>query len=209
MLEDENTSPTDTRPARRPRSDGVRSRGAILRTAAELATVEGLEGLSIGRLATATGMSKSGIYAHFGSKQELQLATIEEADGIFRAAVIDPALEASGPYAQLLMLCDRYLDHLRQRVFPGGCFFAGVALEMGTRPGPVRERVAAFQRELFGLVAGLVTQAQQDGHLQGEDPTGLTFEITAQFLAASAGFVLNDDPAVLELASGVLHRRLA
>lgn len=94
-----------------------------------------------------------------------------------------------------MALGDRYLDHLRDRVFPGGCFFATAVLEMGTGPGPVRERVAAFQRELFGLIAGLVAAAQQEGGLVGEEPRALAFEINAQFLAASAAFVLADDPA--------------
>ena len=107
-----------------------------------------------------------------------------------------------------MALGDRYLDHLRDRVFPGGCFFATAVLEMGTGPGPVRERVAAFQRELFGLIAGLVAAAQQEGGLVGEEPRALAFEINAQFLATSAAFVLADDPRVLELARSILHRRL-
>ena len=190
------------------RADGARTRSAILRRAAELASVEGLEGLSIGGLAAAIGMSKSGIYAHFGAKEELQLATIEEADRIFHEVVVDPALAEPDPHAQLVALGDRYLDHLRDGVFPGGCFFATAALEMGTRPGPVRERVAVFQRELFGLIAGLVGGAQAQGRLPGEDPRMLAFEVNAQFLAASAAFVLNDDPGVLELARAILHQRL-
>src|SRR5579862_227970 len=92
-----NASTPTERPARarRPRSDGERSRNAILREAAQLATVEGLTGLSIGRLAEAVGMSKSGLFAHFGSKQELQLATIETADAIYNEQVVEPALLAS------------------------------------------------------------------------------------------------------------------
>ena len=80
------------RAQRRPRSDGERTRGAILRAAASLATIEGLDGLSIGHLAGAIGMSKSGLYAHFGSKQELQLATVDEAERILQAEVVQPAL---------------------------------------------------------------------------------------------------------------------
>src|SRR6187397_1042480 len=94
------------RPARRSRTDGERTRGTILRAAASLATVEGLEGLSIGNLAAAIGMSKSGLYAHFGSKEELQLATVEEADRIFQEEVVQPALAAPPGRAQLVAICE-------------------------------------------------------------------------------------------------------
>src|SRR6476661_7012426 len=131
--------------ARQPRADGERTREAIVREAVSLATLDGLEGLSIGNLAHALDMSKSGIYAHFGSKEALQLATVDEAERIFRAEVIDPALAAAPGIAQLVAVCDAFFDYLVRRTFPGGCFFAGALLEMGTRPGPVKERVAAFQ----------------------------------------------------------------
>src|SRR5881394_3994158 len=124
---------------RKQREDGMRTRKAILREAVSLATVEGLEGLSIGGLAKALGISKSGLYAHFGSKQELQLATVDEAERIFDAEVIEPAVAAAPGLAQLVALCDAFFDHLLRHTFPGGCFFAGAVLEMGTRPGPVKE----------------------------------------------------------------------
>src|SRR5579885_2105274 len=108
---------------RKPRSDGERSRRTILDTAAKLATVEGLEGLSIGRLADHIGMSKSGLYAHFGSKEELQLATIDTANGIFEAEVIAPAERAATPLEQIELLCEQFLSHVERGVFPGGCFF--------------------------------------------------------------------------------------
>src|SRR3954466_12115659 len=135
---------------RKQRADGERTREAIVRTAVSLATVDGLEGLSIGNLAHALEMSKSGIYAHFGSKQDLQLATVDEAGRIFQAEVIEPALVAAPGLGQLVALCDAFFDHLARRTFPGGCFFAGAVLEMSTRPGPVKEQIAAFQ---VGLTA--------------------------------------------------------
>lgn len=190
------------------RSDGARTRAAILAEAARLASVEGLEGLTIGRLAAALRMSKSGLYAHFGSKVELQLATIDTADEVFRREVIALALAATPGRPQLLALCDAYVAHLRGRTFPGGCFFATAALEMGTRPGPVRDRIAEFQRMLVGLIVGFVTTAQERGELVGEDPRGLAFEINGQFLAANAGFNLSGDEGVLDLAVFVLHRRM-
>src|SRR5262249_48938106 len=110
-------------PERRPRSDGVRSRNAILAAAAELATGEGLEGLSIGRLAEHVGMSKSGLYAHFGSKEELQIATVDTARQIFDREVTDRAAKAPEGVARLRATCEAFLDYLVREVFPGGCFF--------------------------------------------------------------------------------------
>lgn len=196
------------RPTRAVRADGARTRAAILHQAARLASVEGLEGLTIGGLAAALSMSKSGLYAHFGSKVELQLATIDEAARVFAAAVIAPALAAEPGRPQLVALCDAYLAYLRRRTFPGGCFFAAAAMEMGSRPGPVRDRIAGFQRELMGLTSGFVRAAQQHGALLHEDPNALAFEINGQFLAANAGFNLTGDSGVLDLAASVLHRRL-
>src|SRR5438132_1919164 len=107
---------------RKPRSDGERSRRTILDAAAKLATVEGLDGLSIGRLADHIGMSKSGLYAHFGSKQELQLAAVEAAVEVFADAVIRPAREAESPLTRLEALCGNFFAYLEKPVFPGGCF---------------------------------------------------------------------------------------
>jgi AcrR family transcriptional regulator len=205
-------SPTDsqeTRAPRRPRADGERTRGAILRAAASLATVDGLEGLSIGNLAAAIGMSKSGLYAHFGSKQELQLATVQEAGRIFADEVVQPALAAPAGLAQLAAVCEAFFEHLQRRTFPGGCFFAGAALEMGTRPGPVKEAVAGFQAGFVDLLRGFAATAIGQHELPpGEDPDQLAFELNGIILAADANFVLHDDPAVLGLARQVVHRRL-
>src|SRR4051795_12861489 len=130
---------------RQRRADGERTRSAILRGAASLATVDGLEGLSIGNLAAATGISKSGLYAHFGSKQELQLATVDEAERILTAEVVQPALAARPGLGQLAAVCEAFFSYVQRRVFPGGCFFVATALEMGARPGPVKDRIAAVQ----------------------------------------------------------------
>jgi AcrR family transcriptional regulator len=198
-----------SRPTRHPRADGERTRAAILRTAASLATVDGLEGLSIGHLAAATGISKSGLYAHFGSKQELQLATVEEAERILTAEVIQPALAARPGLVQLAAVCEAYFSYVQRRVFPGGCFFAATALEMGTRPGPVKDRVAAIQSGFTTLLQGFaVTAAEQHELPVGEDPGRLAFELHAILLAADTKFVLHDDPAVLDLARQVVRQRL-
>src|SRR5881628_977116 len=144
---------------RRPRADGERTRGTILRAAASLATVDGLEGLSIGNLAAAIGMSKSGLYAHFGTKLELQLATVGEAERILAEEVVQPALAARPGLGQLAAVCEAFFSYVERRVFPGGCFFAATALEMGARPGPVRDRVAAIQSGFTELLRTFATTA--------------------------------------------------
>jgi AcrR family transcriptional regulator len=198
-----------SRAQRHPRADGERTRGAILRAAASLATVDGLEGLSIGNLAAAIGMSKSGLYAHFGSKQELQLATVEEAEGIFAEEVVQPALAARPGLAQLVAVCEAFLDYLQRRTFPGGCFFAATALEMGTRPGPVKERVAAIQSGFAALLRDFAATALEQHELPPrEDSDLLAFELHGILLAADTKFVLHDDPTVLDLARQVVHQRL-
>jgi AcrR family transcriptional regulator len=194
---------------RKQRSDGERTREAIVRRAVSLATVDGLEGLSIGNLANSLDMSKSGIYAHFGSKQELQLATVDEAERIFHAEVIEPAVTAPAGLTQLVALCDCFFDYLERRTFPGGCFFAGAVLEMGTRPGPVNERVAAFQLGFTAIIRQqIVTALEQHELPKDEDPDGLTFEISGMILAANANFVLRQDPAGLTMAKNTVRRRL-
>src|SRR6201989_3190206 len=143
---------------RRRRSAGERSRNAILREAAQLATVEGLNGLSIGRLADAVGMSKSGLFAHFGSKQELQLATIEVASAIFSEQVLEPALVPPPALERLRLLADGYLRYVQAANFPGGCFFASIAAEMDTHPGPVRDVAVGFMDDCVAPVAPEVSE---------------------------------------------------
>jgi AcrR family transcriptional regulator len=198
-----------SRAARQPRADGERTRAAILHAAASLATVEGLEGLSIGHLAAAIGMSKSGLYAHFGSKQELQLATVEEAKRMLDDEVIAPAVAGRPGRAQLATVCEAYFGYVQRRVFPGGCFFAATALEMGTRPGPVKDRLAAIQSGFTALLRTFAATALEQHELPAdEDPDRLAFELHAILLAADTKFVLLDDPAVLDLARQVVRQRL-
>ena len=194
---------------RKQRTDGVRTREAIVREAVSLATVDGLEGLSIGNLAHALDMSKSGIYAHFGSKQDLQLATVDEAARIFHSEVIEPALASSAGLDQVVAVCDAFFDHLGRRTFPGGCFFAGAVLEMGTRPGPVKEQIAEFQTGFTGVIRQFVVTAIERHQLpDDEDPDALAFELNGIILATNAHFVIHQDPTVLEMAKQVVRRRV-
>ena len=195
---------------RKRRSDGERSRNAILREATQLATVEGIDGLSIGRLAEAVGMSKSGLFAHFGSKEELQLATIDAASAVYNDVVVEPALSAPTARERLQQLPENFLRHLEDDVFPGGCFFASVAAEMDTHPGPVRDRAVQFTQAWFGLLVRAVQDAQAEGVIDpSEDPAQLAFELNAYLLLANAQFVATGERLPLERARHALDRRLA
>jgi AcrR family transcriptional regulator len=195
---------------RRRRSDGERSRRRILRAAANLATVEGLEGISIGSLAEHIGMSKSGLYAHFGSKEQLQLATIDAALEILEAEVVRPAQEASDPLERLRRLYERFLDYIERRVFPGGCFFASADAELGMQAGPVKERIAELQLAWGANVEQLVREAQATGALPAkDDPAQVAFELDAYAMMGDIAFVLHDDPTFLEHARAAIARRLS
>ena len=200
--------PAKPRP-RRHRGDGERRRQAILRGAAELATVEGLDGLSIGRLADHIGMSKSGLYAHFDSKEDLQLATIEEAQDIFVREVIAPAMAQRDGVARILGLGDAFLSHLERRVFPGGCFFAAAAAEFDTHDGRVRERIRDFFERWLQDIAAMVREAQRRGEIEESvDAEQLAFEIDSLLLGANAGFVLFADSSALQKAQAGIRQRL-
>jgi AcrR family transcriptional regulator len=195
---------------RRVRSDGERSRRTILDAAARLATVEGLDRLSIGDLAAHVGISKSGLYAHFRSKEELQLATIDRAEEIFDEVVVAAAASAEPGIASVIALADAFLDHLDQRVFPGGCFFACASAEVQARPGAVKDRIAAFDGRWRERFVRQLRTAQSAGALSaGSDLDQLFFEIDAYLLYAHAAFGFRTDPAVLGRARDAVRERLA
>jgi len=205
-----NSLPARSNEAKPRLSKGQSSRAAILDAAARLATLEGLDGLSIGELAAELGMSKSGLYAHFKSKEELELATIETAAAIFNREVLQPASTARAGIEQLRRLAGSFLSHLERKVFPGGCFFAAVAAELDTRPGPVRDRVASV---LDAWVARL-RQCIRDAQAQREiDPDAqvdqVVFEIQAMLLAANFLFVMTNDPTRLTQARRGVENVLA
>jgi AcrR family transcriptional regulator len=194
---------------RKPRADGVETRRAILQAAANLATTRGLEGLSIGELAQHIGMSKSGLYAHFKSKEELELATIETAAEIFERDVLAPASESPGGLARILALGEAFLRHLERRVFPGGCFFATVAVELAGRPGRTRDRVMALQQRWLDQFAQALDQARDGGELPRDaDIDQMLFEITAMLVRANFTWVAAGDPHVLDQARTGIHHVL-
>jgi AcrR family transcriptional regulator len=154
-------------------------------------------------------MSKSGLYAHFGSKQELQLATIESARETFVAEVLMPALRAPRGIQRLLAACEEFLSHVERRVFPGGCFFSAAAADVGTRPGPVRDSIAAQQREWLALLERLAREAEELGELDpATDPAQLAFELQALLVAANTSFILQGDTGAFERARRAIRERL-
>jgi AcrR family transcriptional regulator len=182
---------------------GAETRTAILDRAVDLASVEGLEGLTIGRLAAELEMSKSGLFAHFGSKQELQLAVVNAAAQRFRLAVVEPAMGAPDGAPRLRAMADGYLAHLDSDPYPGGCFWAATSAEYDDRPGPVRDAIAAA---LDSWLAELERQAEI---AEVEDPGRLAFELYAVVMAVNSRYRLSGDRKVFEYAREALERLLA
>jgi AcrR family transcriptional regulator len=189
---------------------GDRTRRAILTSAVNIASVEGLEGLTIGRLASELEMSKSGLFAHFGSKEELQVSTVRAAAAIFVQRVVRPAEERAEPgIARLQALLDLWLEYMERGIFAGGCFFAAATVEMDGRPGPVRDAVAAQMSNWAGLLADYARTAIERGELAPDtDPDQLAFELDALGTAVNSGWQLHEDAAVFERGHKAIRRRL-
>jgi AcrR family transcriptional regulator len=204
---DSHSSKEDKRAARKPRADGMESRRTILLAAANLATTRGLEGLSIGELAQHIGMSKSGLYAHFKSKEELELATIETAAEIFERDVLAPAGTSRGGLPRVVALCDAFLGHLERRVFPGGCFFATVAVQLASRPGRPRDSVMALQMQWNQQFVQALGQAVAAGELPPDsDIDQIVFELTAMLVRANFAWIASGETRVLEQGRlGIRH----
>jgi AcrR family transcriptional regulator len=167
---------------------GAQTREAILERAVDLASVEGLEGLTIGRLAAELRMSKSGLFGHFGSKQELQLATIGAAAERFKGKVIDPALEFPDGAPRLRAMADRYLDQLGD--YSGGCFWAATSAEYDDRPGPVRDAIA-------GALDAWLGELERQARVAGvENPERFAFELYSLVMGANSRYRLSGREAV-------------
>src|SRR5262245_34921675 len=188
------SSPTRTR-----RSDGARTHEAILEASAKLASIEGIHGLTIGRLAEELGVSKSGLFAHFGSKEALQLETIQAAQKIFAREVVQPARASPEGLPRLEALFEAFFSYLERGVFPGGCFFAGLLADEGPRSGPVHEVAEHLEREWVDFMNELVREAREKGHIKKDvDAEQLSFELYAYLELTDYHFVLFRDPAVLD-----------
>ena len=186
------------------------TRRSILARAVDIASVDGLEGLTIGRLADALSLSKSGLFAHFGSKQDLQLAVVETAADIFTESALAPAASAAPGLPRLLHLSRSWLRHVEEVPFRGGCFFAAVALEVDDRPGRVRDRVLALTRGWVEMLEKEAQAALDDGDLEADaDPSQVAFEIHAFLQEANRSFQLHGEPDAFRRAATAIHRTLA
>ncbi|MBW9095551.1 TetR/AcrR family transcriptional regulator [Microbacterium jejuense] len=198
-------APTDRRRVR-----GDESRRAILTHAVDTATVDGLDGLTIGRLADASGHSKSGIATLFGSKEQLQLAVVAAAREVFIDAVIAPA-RATTPrgLVRVCTLLSAWLAYSRDRVFRGGCFFAATSVEFDAKPGAVRDAVVAASSEWEDYLAGSLQHAMDAGELPLlDDARQLTFEMVAFLEAANTRSLLHESAEPYERAEVALRSRL-
>lgn len=181
---------------------GAATRAAILDRSLGLATAEGLEALTIGRLAADLQMSKSGVFAHFGSKQDLQLATVAAAARRFRANVLEPALAAPEGAARLRAVTAGYLADIDAEPDRGGCFWGSTSAEFDDRPGPVRDAIAGA---LDAWVGELARQARIAG---AEDPEQLAFELYSLVMGANARYRLSGDRRAFAQARGAIGARL-
>ena len=192
-----------------PATKSARTRSSILERAVDLASLEGLQGLTIGRLADELNMSKSGLFAHFGSKEELQLATVEAASKRYIAEIFTPALREPRGFPRLVAICRSWLAYVRGAVFPGGCFFAAASFEYDGRPGPVRDQIRTLMDDWIGALERAVRMAQDEGHLSRDvDPAQLAFELNALFFGANFAFHLRGDQSAIEKAERAALSRL-
>jgi len=196
---------TNKHSTRRPR--GLKTRSAILRKAVNIASLEGLEGLTIGKLASTLRISKSGLFAHFGSKEDLQCAVVDEARDIFVEKVVRPAAQLRG-LPLLRALCENWLSYGEQKTFPGGCFFSAASLEFDDRPGPVRDRVVGLMKKWLGNLERAARDAQDAGEIHKEaDVRQLAFEIQALAMGGNwSSRLFRDQSAFRWAQAAILHR---
>jgi AcrR family transcriptional regulator len=188
----------------------TKTRREILQVAVDVASAEGLEGLSIGRLAAELKMSKTGIFSHFGSKEQLQLATVEIAKQIFVERVVQAALESPRGVSRLKAMLDNWLGYVERVVFRGGCFFAAAAAEFDSRPGTVRDQIAELTKAwMVGLQEEIVFAQSKKEILASIKPAQLAFELHAYVQEANWVFKLFNDKSAFLLARRAIADRIA
>jgi AcrR family transcriptional regulator len=186
------------------------TRREILRVAVDIASAEGLEGLSIGRLAAELEMSKTGIFAHFGSKEQLQLATVETAKQIFLEKVVQPALKSARGLPRLKAMLEHWLGYVERIVFRGGCFFAAASAEFDSRPGAVRDQIADLTKAWMVGLQEEIAFAQSKKEIQTSlKPAQLAFELHAYVQEANWAFKLFNDKSAFLLARRAIADHLA
>jgi AcrR family transcriptional regulator len=187
--------------ARRTALQVAGSRAQTLDAAVQLASVVGLDGLTIGRLAEELGMSKSGLVGRFGSKEQLQLAALELASSIFREVVYEPAATQPRGLSRLNAICDAWIDYLGHPPFRGGCFLTTASVEFDARPGSVNEAVRSVMSRWLGVLERNARTAIENGELsQGTDPKDVAFTINALAVGANCHYQLYRDPKALRRA---------
>lgn len=187
-----------------------RTREEILRVAMDIASAEGLEGLSIGRLATELQMSKTGIFAHFGSKEQLQLATVDAARQVFLEQVVKPSLEHSRGIPRLRAMLDNWIGYVERIVFRGGCFFAAASAEFDSRPGPVRDAIARLTKAWLVALKREIDFARASTQLRPSvNSAQLAFELHAYVQEANWAFKLFNDKSAFPRARRAIISRLA
>jgi AcrR family transcriptional regulator len=185
------------------------TRAAVTEAAVDRASIEGLEGLTIGRLAGEVEMRKSSLFSLFGSKEELQLATLEAAIEQFRDEVWGRVADEQPGIARLLALCDSWLAYHEREVLPGGCFLTTATIEYDARPGPLRDVVAGSIDRWLGVLEREVVLAIDAGELPSDyEPADVAFQLNALAAAASYGFQLSRDPEVFARARRSMRRAL-
>jgi AcrR family transcriptional regulator len=195
--------------ARRAASEVAGSRAETLDAATRLASLVGLEGLSIGRLAGELEMSKSGLVGRFGNKQQLQLAALDLAAQTFRRTVYDPAAERPAGLRRLEAICDAWIAYLRSPPFPGGCFLTTVSVEFDSRPGLVNRAVKRVMRQWLRVLEREARTAVHQGELQPDvDPKDVAFALNALAVGANCDFQLHRDPGALERARRAMSTML-
>lgn len=184
------------------------TRREILHIAVDIASAEGLEGLSIGRLASELQMSRTGIFAHFGSKEQLQLATVETAKEIFLEQVVQPSLHSPRGLARLKAMLESWIGYVERIVFRGGCFFAAASAEFDSRPGAVRDQIAALTKTWMAGLEEEIAFAQSRKEIQASvEPAQLAFELHAYVQEANWAFKLfNDKSAFLRARRAIADR---
>jgi AcrR family transcriptional regulator len=194
---------------RRPAAAVAEARAAVTEAAVDRASVEGLEGLTLGALADEVEMRKSSVFSLFGSKEELQRATLQAAVHQFTEQVWGPVADEEAGLPRLLALCDSWLDYHRRESLPGGCFLTTATIEYDARPGPLRDQVADTMRRWLALLEREVATAIEAGDLPADiDPADIAFELNALAAAASYGFQLNRDPKAFDRARRSMRRTL-
>lgn len=186
-----------------------RTRQRILDRSLAIASVDGLDGLTIGRLANELGMSKAGLLGHFGTKESLQLAVVDAAAEMFVREVPRRARDAAPGLPHLRAVCEAWVSYLERRVLPGGCFFTAAAAEFDGRDGPVRDAVAGLNAVWQRDLRTHVRRAVDAGDLPPDtDPDQLVYELVGVMLALNHFLQLQRDGSAPARARRALHRIL-